>query len=94
MHYVYTVPKIFYINEIPIMANTNTIFINGFSIGVNEADQIVVLGLTDGIVPDNETTYNFALPRTVFKNLLDNLTSISEELDLETIAVDRGDSEE
>lgn len=94
MHYVYTVPKIFYINEILIMVNTNTIFINGFSIGVNEADQIVVLGLTDGIVTDNETTYHFALPRTVFKNFLDNLTSISEELDLEAIAVDRGNSEE
>lgn len=68
------------------MVNTSTTFINGFSVGVNEADQIVILGLVDGIVSDNQTTHNFALPRTVFKNLLDNLTIISQDLDLEAIA--------
>lgn len=70
------------------MSNNSTIFISGFSLGVNEKDKVIVLGLIDGMVPDSETTYNFALPKTVFKNLLNNLTDIDKSFDSETASSD------
>ena len=68
------------------MSNTKTVFISGFTLGMHEEDHVVILGLTDGIVPEAETTYNFALPKTVFKNLVDHLNDINGELaiDIET----------
>lgn len=62
------------------MSNTKTVFVSGFTLGMHEEDHVVILGLTDGIVPETEATYNFALPKTVFKNLVEHLNEINSEL--------------
>lgn len=79
----------YYINEILIMSNTNTIFVSGFTLGMHEEDQVVILGLTDGIISESQTTYNFALPKTVFRNLLDHLTDLSDGLAIDTDASEK-----
>ncbi|MDV3197469.1 MAG: hypothetical protein Q8884_02685 [Sweet potato little leaf phytoplasma] len=63
---------------------TNTIFISGLAIRVNEDDKVVFLGLIDAVDSENEYAYNFALPKTVLKNLLEGLTLVSKELGIES----------
>lgn len=65
------------------MSNTKTVFISGFTLGMHEEDHVVILGLTDGVIPDVETTYNFALPKTVFKSLVDHLNGLSDGVAVE-----------
>lgn len=64
--------------------SANTVFISGLAIRVNEEDKVVFLGLIDAIDSENEYVYNFALPKTVLKNLLEGLTLVSKELGVET----------
>lgn len=73
--------------------NTNTVFISGLGIKVNENDKIVFLSLIDGMNSGDEHTYNFALPQTILKNLVEGLNLVSKELEVE-IEVDSAKLEE
>lgn len=63
--------------------NANTVFISGLGIKVNENDKIVFLSLIDAMNSEDEYIYNFALPQTILKNLVEGLTLASKELEVE-----------
>lgn len=62
------------------MSQNSTIFISGFSLGVNENDNILLLELIDSVQEDYKGTYSFALPAGVSKQLFESLKVIYEEV--------------
>lgn len=75
--------------------STDTVFISGLSIKSNPKDNIVFLGLVDGIDSESVKIHNFVLPESVSIKILKALLKIHEDVDLnEDPESELSDSEE